>query len=169
MVRKSIGYVEIHARLDNLDDMLDVEGVEDLAPAVALNPGPGGIIHQGWMHKEGAMVKNWKKRWFTLKPDAISYYVSKDKTGGKPKGSVPMQQITHCMNVLAGGKDKHKAAHTLEVGTEGGRIYYFKCEDDDARVAWVKAINDAMVAFFDGRGAGGAGGQQGLLTDGGYA
>ena len=115
-------------------------------------------------------MRNWKKRWFVLTGDAIKYFTNPTQASGdaKPKGTVKMQTITHCMNVLAGGKDKAKASHTLEVGTEGGRIYYFRCANDNERAAWVKAVNDTMVAFFDSRGAGGGGGGGGQLTDGGY-
>lgn len=32
----------------------------------------------GWLEKEGAMVKNWKKRWFVLQGNSLHYYKDKD-------------------------------------------------------------------------------------------
>lgn len=33
---------------------------------------------QGYMLKKGHKRKNWTERWFVLKPNIISYYVSED-------------------------------------------------------------------------------------------
>lgn len=33
---------------------------------------------QGYMMKKGHKRKNWTERWFLLRPDSISYYVSED-------------------------------------------------------------------------------------------
>lgn len=35
-------------------------------------------ISQGYMWKKGHRRKNWTERWFVLKPNVISYYVSED-------------------------------------------------------------------------------------------
>lgn len=35
-------------------------------------------ISQGYMWKKGHRRKNWTERWFVLKPNIISYYVSED-------------------------------------------------------------------------------------------
>uniref|UniRef100_A0A8C6V7A7 Switch-associated protein 70 n=1 Tax=Naja naja TaxID=35670 RepID=A0A8C6V7A7_NAJNA len=36
------------------------------------------VLKQGYMWKKGHKRKNWTERWFVLKPNAISYYVSED-------------------------------------------------------------------------------------------
>lgn len=38
---------------------------------------------QGYMMKKGHKRKNWTERWFLLKPNLISYYVSEDLTEKK--------------------------------------------------------------------------------------
>lgn len=35
-------------------------------------------LSQGYMMKKGHKRKNWTERWFVLKPNIISYYVSED-------------------------------------------------------------------------------------------
>lgn len=35
-------------------------------------------LSQGYMMKKGHRRKNWTERWFVLKPNIISYYVSED-------------------------------------------------------------------------------------------
>lgn len=36
------------------------------------------LFLQGYMWKKGHRRKNWTERWFVLKPNIISYYVSED-------------------------------------------------------------------------------------------
>ena len=35
-----------------------------------------GVLKQGYLVKKGAKRKNWKKRWFVLKSDELTYYES---------------------------------------------------------------------------------------------
>ncbi|XP_073706284.1 switch-associated protein 70b [Garra rufa] len=41
------------------------------------------VLKQGYMMKKGHKRKNWTERWFLLKPNLISYYVSEDLTEKK--------------------------------------------------------------------------------------
>lgn len=48
-------------------------------------------LKTGWMTKEGANVKSWKKRFFVVRPDYKIDYFDKEETykaGGKPKGTI---------------------------------------------------------------------------------
>lgn len=36
------------------------------------------LLLQGYMLKKGHKRKNWNERWFVLKPNSMSYYVSED-------------------------------------------------------------------------------------------
>jgi len=35
-------------------------------------------MKEGWLTKQGKVVKSWKKRWFVLKDNTLSYYKSKE-------------------------------------------------------------------------------------------
>lgn len=37
-----------------------------------------GVLKRGYLVKKGGKRKNWRKRWFVLKSDAICYYESKE-------------------------------------------------------------------------------------------
>lgn len=41
------------------------------------------ILHSGWATKRGAVVKNWKKRYFEVRAESFTYY---EKQGGSAKG-----------------------------------------------------------------------------------
>jgi hypothetical protein len=51
-----------------------------------------GILLEGWLIKEGRLVKSWKKRWFVLTKNKLSYYATKEKT--KLKGEVVIETCT---------------------------------------------------------------------------
>jgi hypothetical protein len=56
-----------------------------------------GILLDGWLVKEGRLVKNWKKRWFEIKDNKLAYYTTKEKTSFK--GEVILET---CVIGLAG-------------------------------------------------------------------
>jgi hypothetical protein len=52
---------------------------------------PTEPLRTGWLVKEGAVVKNWKRRFFVVRPDyKIAYYESEEafKAGKTPKGTI---------------------------------------------------------------------------------
>ena len=54
-------------------------------------PGMGAVAHEGWMEKRSTTgrIKNWKRRWFQLRADRLSYYASaEDAAAGKMKGEI---------------------------------------------------------------------------------
>lgn len=57
---------------------------------------------QGYMMKKGHKRKNWTERWFTLKPNAISYYVGEDQAEKKGDvlldGNCCVEVRTYCRN-----------------------------------------------------------------------
>ena len=45
-----------------------------------------GIIKQGYLTKQGHIIRNWKKRSFVLMRDELKYY--KSETEKKPQGKI---------------------------------------------------------------------------------
>jgi hypothetical protein len=43
-----------------------------------------GVSKSGFLTKEGAVRKNWKKRWFVLKGQELSYFKTQVRSAGKP-------------------------------------------------------------------------------------
>ena len=50
-----------------------------------------GIIRQGYLSKQGHIIRNWKKRSFVLMRDELRYY--KSETEKKPQGKIRMEDI----------------------------------------------------------------------------
>ena len=50
-----------------------------------------GIIKQGYLSKQGHIIRNWKKRSFVLMRDELRYY--KSETEKKPQGKIRMEDI----------------------------------------------------------------------------
>lgn len=46
--------------------------------------GPATV--EGWMYKQGHIIKNWKRRWFVLEERTIKYFAT--PTSAKPKGTI---------------------------------------------------------------------------------
>lgn len=61
--------------------------------------GKKGVLHRGWATKRGAVVKNWKKRFFEIREDSLAYF---EKEGGALKGeiSLPGYKLVRDPNAL---------------------------------------------------------------------
>lgn len=53
-------------------------------------------VLKGYMMKKGHKRKNWTERWFVLRPNSLSYYVSEDLL--EKRGDIILDQI-HCVEV----------------------------------------------------------------------
>ncbi|KAJ8528612.1 hypothetical protein ON010_g14717 [Phytophthora cinnamomi] len=58
------------------------------------------VVHSGWLKKEGARVKSWKRRYFVLRGNALSYFNSEWTYGlpEAPGGRTRLQGATHIAN-----------------------------------------------------------------------
>ena len=44
------------------------------APPPTVVQGSSSVVKEGWLTKQGGKYKTWKKRWFILKNNLISYH-----------------------------------------------------------------------------------------------
>jgi len=54
-----------------------------------------GFIKEGFLWKEGAIVKSWKKRWFVLSKEYLSYYELEGDKVRILKGSVELNRVSN--------------------------------------------------------------------------
>ena len=101
----------------------------------------GDIIHQGTLHKLGANVKSWTKRWMILKKDNTLYYY-KDPAKS-PLGSI---SLTNHMFLVMEGRERDlnwpKAVgieRTLVVRTSY-RIYYMYADTQQEAAKWIEQL-----------------------------
>jgi hypothetical protein len=79
----AIGYVKAVVK----KIQAEIEGRPSPPLALLVKPPVPDVLKEGWITKKGAIVKNWKKRWFVIdKEYRVSYYVGeKDHTEKDPK------------------------------------------------------------------------------------
>lgn len=42
-----------------------------------------GELKVGWLYKRGKVVKSWRKRWFVLSRDTLTYFVDSDRVSAR--------------------------------------------------------------------------------------
>jgi len=87
------------------------------------------IVQQGWMMKQGGLVKNWKRRYFVLKTNKVMNYYESDNSS-MVKGYV---QLTEVSSV-----DK-KQKKQFDIVTPK-RTWNFTCDSTQVRDEWVSNI-----------------------------
>jgi hypothetical protein len=99
-------------------------------------------LRTGLLSKKGFIRKNWKQRWFVLRPTALSYYRSdKDK---EPRGSIPISN----KSVLKSSSINSKPGFELQSATSD-RVYLITCASEAERDEWVSAIERLIQAAVD--------------------
>lgn len=131
-------------------------------------------MKQGWLAKQGGMVKSWKRRWFVLEGKMLYYFKSEDdanryfntsekrQTGVgaflmsvQPQGRIEMDDA-----IISSAHKKSGRRFSLEIAphepgasgassssaASGVRTYVIDCEEQDNFVAWMQALKEASEA-----------------------
>lgn len=88
----------------------------------------------GWLTKRGNGVKTWKRRWFVLRNDVLSYM--EHETAGEPKGQIPM-------NTVVAVEPGDKKPFCLALVT-GPRTYYIVCKDHAELGEWLAVLKSCV-------------------------
>ncbi|KJE92691.1 hypothetical protein CAOG_03607 [Capsaspora owczarzaki ATCC 30864] len=97
------------------------------------------VLKSAYLLKEGANVKNWKRRFWRLHPNALSYF--KTEADSAATGTVNLKDI---LGVQRSGRHATRP-FTFAVITEG-RTFYIQAESSDEQDAWMDAIVAAVIA-----------------------
>lgn len=118
-------------------------------------------LKEGWLMKEGGIRKNWKKRYFVVRPNySIDYYESEaeaKKEKGKKKGTISLcgysvvddvnNGILNKLKKLAEKmgmdtselpKPKEYPEHTLELHHDRRRCYFVQAENHEQFKQWLE-------------------------------
>ena len=87
----------------------------------------------GWLIKQGFQIKNWKKRWFVIKGDRISYF--KEPRNLTPIGDILLSEVKEVV-------PSQSTCRAFRVVVEG-RTFILVAESKSERDQWVKAITKA--------------------------
>src|SRR3989338_8114685 len=107
---------------------------------VRMSRRPTRVVKEGFLTKQGHIVKNWKLRWFVLREDGnFEYFASpSDKT---PKGRL---KITGDMKIEVHDVPKIKPNSFI---LQSKKPFLLSAETLDSRQSWIRALNNAIYGI----------------------
>ncbi|KAG2782347.1 hypothetical protein JG687_00003878 [Phytophthora cactorum] len=117
----------------DVDDEMEI--LDRLESLPLSESGSEQVTHSGWLKKEGARVKSWKRRYFVLRGNALSYFNSED-TGAAAKG------YGHVRAVEVNGT----VTNGLDISFDNGRILRVSARNSGDMEVWLCKLSDAIEA-----------------------
>eukprot|EP00002_Diphylleia_rotans_P033664 TRINITY_DN7178_c0_g1_i1.p1 TRINITY_DN7178_c0_g1~~TRINITY_DN7178_c0_g1_i1.p1 ORF type:complete len:786 (+),score=151.28 TRINITY_DN7178_c0_g1_i1:45-2402(+) len=99
----------------------------------------GPTAKQGFLHKKGGLIKNWKRRYCVLKKDCMLYYKDENIDSTEPCGSIPLQGYEFRISSLLGRN------YSFELYHRNQRTYYFMADSPESLREWVQSFEVVMV------------------------
>ncbi|MDP2434311.1 MAG: hypothetical protein Q8P67_01045, partial [archaeon] len=91
---------------------------------------------QGFLYKQGGTVRNWKRRFFTLRRSILRYY--ENPTDLEPLGEIPLQNGS-----IDVADESLKRPFSWQISSRF-RNYYLAADDDYEMASWMEALRSAM-------------------------
>ncbi|KAM9785517.1 differentially expressed in FDCP 6 homolog [Neosynchiropus ocellatus] len=104
----------------------------------------GDVLKEGYMWKKGQLRRNWKERWFTLRPSNFSYYTSEDRRDCQ--GNIGLDGNC-CVEVLP-DRDGKRCMFCLKTLS---KTYEMSASDTKQRQEWTTAIQTAIRLHVEGK------------------
>ncbi|CAN9508856.1 unnamed protein product [Ophioblennius macclurei] len=99
------------------------------------------VIKAGYCVKQGAVMRNWKRRYFVLDENAVSYYKSDlDRDALRVVPLKEIYKVQECKQSELMMRD-----NLFEVVTSS-RTFYVQTDSPEEMHSWIKAISGAIVA-----------------------
>ena len=96
----------------------------------------GNVSYVGWLSKKGNLRKSWKRRWFVLKNNVLSYYEN-DKTGSA-LAYIPLRDCSGVSQLAESETGGSKNSFKLE---HNSRTYYLSADNVQEYERWVTALS----------------------------
>ncbi|KAF9088524.1 hypothetical protein BGX23_007288 [Mortierella sp. AD031] len=93
------------------------------------------VIRSGYLLKLGNKYKTWRKRWFVLRGDKLTYY--KNTKEYQPHGIIPLSTIIDCLQTDPVSKSKQ---YCLRIVT-AKRSFVCCAPDEDTLLQWLDALH----------------------------
>ncbi|XP_053173527.1 differentially expressed in FDCP 6 homolog isoform X2 [Scomber japonicus] len=104
----------------------------------------GDVLKEGYLWKKGQLRRNWKERWFTLRPSNLSYYTGEDRKDCQ--GNIPLDGNC-CVEVLP-DRDGKRCMFCLKTLS---KTYEMSASDTKQRQEWTTAIQTAIRLHVEGK------------------
>ncbi|XP_004565262.1 pleckstrin homology domain-containing family A member 1 isoform X4 [Maylandia zebra] len=99
------------------------------------------IIKAGYCVKQGAVMKNWKRRYFVLDENSLNYY--KTDMEREPLRAIPLKEIHKVQECK---QSEHMMRDNLFEMVTSSRTFYIQADSPEDMHSWIKAISGAIVA-----------------------
>ncbi|XP_061656300.1 differentially expressed in FDCP 6 homolog isoform X2 [Phyllopteryx taeniolatus] len=104
----------------------------------------GDVLKEGYLWKRGQLRRNWKERWFTLKPGNLFYYTREDSK--ECQGNIALDGNC-CVEVLP-DRDGKRCMFYLKTLS---KTYEMSSSDTKQRQEWTTAIQMAIRLHVEGK------------------
>ncbi|XP_029580503.1 differentially expressed in FDCP 6 homolog [Salmo trutta] len=102
------------------------------------------VLKEGYLWKKSQLRRNWKERWFTLRPITLDYYTSEDRK--ERQGSIALDGNC-CVEVLP-DRDGKRCMFCLKTLS---KTYEMSASDTKQRQEWTAAIQTAIRLHSEGK------------------
>ncbi|XP_036429064.1 pleckstrin homology domain-containing family A member 1 isoform X1 [Colossoma macropomum] len=99
------------------------------------------VVKAGFCVKQGAVMKNWKRRYFMLDDNTISYF--KSDLDREPLRMIPLKEVNKVQECKQ--SDLMMRDNLFELVTTS-RTFYIQTDSPEEMHSWIKAISGAIVA-----------------------
>eukprot|EP00735_Rhodelphis_limneticus_P014986 TRINITY_DN9112_c0_g1::TRINITY_DN9112_c0_g1_i1::g.18218::m.18218 TRINITY_DN9112_c0_g1::TRINITY_DN9112_c0_g1_i1::g.18218 ORF type:complete len:180 (+),score=11.67,sp/Q9ST43/PH1_ARATH/41.23/3e-26,PH/PF00169.24/4.8e-23,PH_11/PF15413.1/5.1e-08,PH_3/PF14593.1/1.3e-08,PH_9/PF15410.1/0.00014,PH_8/PF15409.1/0.0023,PH_6/PF15406.1/0.015,PH_6/PF15406.1/1.9e+03 TRINITY_DN9112_c0_g1_i1:30-542(+) len=106
-----------------------------MAPALT-----GKKLKEGWLTKQGGIIRNWKERWFILTDSQLVYF--KDKDAIQPQALINLKQCTS----IKGAEELLQKDYSFQLQTPD-RTYFFLASSEQDKTEWINAIGRAIIGL----------------------
>ena len=121
-------------------------------PVPVARADPRAPIMQGFLTKEGGIWKTWRKRWFVLTGDSLSYYKYPPPRCGMPRGVIRLDSIVAVSDVSGYAMQKLgpvKGSQVFEFSVnkhaaKPGRVYYVNAFNAEDKARWLTGLKVAI-------------------------
>ncbi|XP_059142530.1 pleckstrin homology domain-containing family A member 1-like isoform X2 [Physella acuta] len=96
-------------------------------------------LKAGYCVKQGAVRKNWKRRYFVLQQQFLSYFKSEQEK--QPLRTIPIDEI---LDVRQSSDGVHPTRDNLFEVRTLKRIFYIQCDTPEDMKGWIDTIQSAM-------------------------
>jgi hypothetical protein len=110
------------------------------------------IVKEGWLTKEGAVRKSWRRRWFILYDSRILSYYTNERLLSSPKGNIDISTATAIVPRYLTGSGSWPSSSTEErsfgIVTPSRTFRVFADTESESR-EWKKTLEE-MIDAIDG-------------------
>ncbi|XP_057688230.1 pleckstrin homology domain-containing family A member 2-like isoform X1 [Corythoichthys intestinalis] len=103
-----------------------------------------GVLRFGYCVKQGNVRKSWKRRFFTLDNNAVSYY--KSEMDKEPLRAIPLRDIQKVHECLVKSGELLQRDNLFEIIT-GSRTFYIQTDSPEDMHGWIRDIEMKIQDF----------------------